>query len=50
MNCWHCNTLMIWGGDNSFEDYGLEAEGIASNFSCPECPATALVYFPLEEE
>ena len=39
MNCWHCNTELIWGGDFTFEDYGLEDDGIVSNLSCPneEC-------------
>jgi hypothetical protein len=35
MNCWHCNTELIWGADFDYEDYGYEGEGIVSNFSCP---------------
>ena len=48
MNCWHCNTELIWGGDNDFEDYGREDEGIVSNFPCPnkECEAFVEVYLP----
>ena len=26
MNCWHCNSDVIWGGDHDYEDYGLEGE------------------------
>ena len=47
MNCWHCGSNLIWGGDHSFEDMGMDEEGIVSNFSCPNCPATVLVYLPI---
>ena len=51
MNCWHCNTELIWGGDFDFEDYGREDEGIVSNLSCPneDCNAFVEVYLPLGE-
>ena len=36
MNCWHCNTKLIWGGDFDGEDYGVEEEySIVTNLSCP---------------
>lgn len=44
MNCWHCQTELIWGGDHSYEDYGLEGEGIVSNFTCPKCEAYVEFY------
>ena len=50
MNCWHCNTELIWGGDHSFEDYGMEGEGIVSNLSCSNCPVKVLVYYNIDEE
>ena len=40
MRCWHCGFPMIWGGDHAAD---TDEEGIESNFSCPNCPATALV-------
>lgn len=51
MNCWHCQSEMIWGGDHSYEDYGMEGEGIVSNFSCSneKCEVTAIVYLPIGE-
>ena len=49
MNCWNCGTQMIWGGDHSFEDVGLDGEGIASNFSCPNCSAHADFYVSMGE-
>lgn len=51
MECWHCKSDFIWGGDFSFEDYGIDdRDGIVSNFSCSECSATAEVYLPTGEE
>ena len=44
MNCYHCNTELIWGGDHDFEDYGMEDEGIVTNLSCPNCEAHVEVY------
>ena len=49
MNCWHCGSNLIWGGDHTFEDYDIgDEDGMVSNFSCPNCPATVLVYLPLK--
>jgi len=47
--CWHCKSKMIWGCDFSYEDYGLEGEGIVSTFSCSnkECGVTSEVYYPI---
>ena len=50
MNCYHCNTELIWGGDHMYEDYGIDGEGIVSNLSCPNCPTTVFVYTDIEEE
>ena len=38
MNCWHCNTELIWGSDFDGEDYGCEEEySIVTNLTCPKC-------------
>ena len=50
MNCWHCNTELIWGGDHDYEDYGMEGEGIISNLSCPNCSSFVEVYLPILDE
>jgi hypothetical protein len=34
MNCYECNEELIWGGDHTYEDYGVEGEGIIANLSC----------------
>ena len=48
MNCWHCNTELIWGGDHDCED--SEEWLIVSNLHCPNCKSHVDVYFPREEE
>jgi len=51
MNCWHCDTELIWGGDHSGEDYGCEKEyDIVSNLHCPECQSVVYVYRYCGEE
>jgi len=50
MNCWHCNTELIWGGDFTYEDYGIEEDGVVSNLSCTKCNAHVEVYLPIEGE
>jgi len=45
MNCWHCNTELIWNNDFNFEDYGLDGDGIVTNLSCPECGSYVEVYY-----
>jgi len=42
MDCWNCNTEMIWGGDHDMED--AESFVMVSNFSCPECESQADFY------
>ena len=44
MKCWHCQSKLIWGGDNTFEDYCLEGDGIVTNLSCSSCDSEVLVY------
>lgn len=50
MKCWHCNSKVIWGGDDDFEDYNIEGAGIVSNFSCSKCPSTYLCYYKGEQD
>ena len=38
--CFHCGEeAVVWGGDYSFEDYGLAGEGIVHNLECTACGA-----------
>lgn len=47
MECWHCDTELIWGGDHETED-GDEDFAMETNLSCPACGSFVLVYLPLE--
>ena len=49
MNCWHCQTQLIWGGDHDIEDED-EFYSMVTNLSCPECKAAVNVYYPKEED
>ncbi len=42
MNCYACNTPLIWGGDHDREE-GSE-HLIETNLSCPECGSFVIVY------
>ena len=38
MNCWHCGTELIWGGDHDLD--GLTDDyDMVTNLSCPNCGA-----------
>jgi len=49
MNCWHCQTELIWGGDHSVEELKpilAEEYAMVTNLSCPKCESYAEVYYP----
>ena len=50
MNCWHCQTELIWGGDHSMdeEDFPIASQeyGMVTNLSCPKCGSFVEVYLP----
>jgi predicted RNA-binding Zn-ribbon protein involved in translation (DUF1610 family) len=41
MNCYSCNTPLIWGGDDDSED---KEHLIRTNLSCPNCGSFVIVY------
>ena len=45
MNCYHCGTELIWGGDHDLEDMTDEYD-MVTNLSCPNCGAYVEVYRP----
>jgi RNase P subunit RPR2 len=47
MNCWHCNTKLIWGGDHDISEED-ENYVIVTNLSCPNCGSIVDVYYPRE--
>jgi hypothetical protein len=52
MNCWHCNTELIWGNDHDL-DVGYDARGdefsMVTILSCPKCDSVVEVYYPRKE-
>lgn len=49
--CFHCGErTLIWGGDHTFEDYGIEGEGIVQNLHCENCGADVMYYVSMEED
>lgn len=49
--CFHCLTNGVyWQGDFSFEDYGLEGEGIVQVCHCANCGADIEYYISTEEK
>ena len=53
MNCWHCDTKLIWGGDHDIEEdqtYLFGEYSMVTNLSCPECDSYVLVYLPKDTE
>lgn len=48
--CFHCGEdTVVWGADFSFEDYGLEGEGIVHSCHCANCGADIEYYVRLDE-
>jgi len=43
MNCYICNTPLVWGGDEDVEDKESEHK-IVTNLSCQNCESFVLVY------
>ena len=47
VNCWHCNTELIWGGDQDIDD---EFYVMVTNLTCPKGESIVDVYYPKEKE
>ena len=47
MKCPKCSKELIWGGDDDYEDYGVEGGGIASNSTCSndECDVEIVIIY-----
>ena len=48
MNCWHCKTELIWGGDHDLDDDEMYI--MVSNFSCPKCKSHTDVFLPKDDQ
>ena len=51
MNCWHCKTELIWGGDHDIEEEN-DTYSIVTNLSCPnpKCGSYVEVYYLKEKD
>lgn len=48
--CFHClSNSVVWQADFSFEDYGLEDEGIINVCHCSNCDADIEYFVPLDD-
>jgi len=48
MNCWHCGTELIWGGDADLDEEFHSEYDIYTNLSCPNCETFVEVYHKRE--
>lgn len=49
--CFHCGEqTVIWDNDFTFEDYGLEGEGLIHVLHCANCGAVIEYYLAEEED
>ena len=49
MNCWHCDTELIWGGDHDISDDNEDYQ-MVTNLSCPNCECLVEVYLPTPQK
>ena len=47
MNCWHCGTELIWGGDHDLDDFEDMEYSFVTNLHCPKCESYVEVYYCL---
>ena len=50
MKCFACGGQVIHGGDHSFEDHGMEGDGMVSNLHCVDCGRFFLMYSPEDDD
>lgn len=47
MICGNCGSDRVyWSGDHDFSDHGLDGNGIVSNYQCPDCNTSIVLYVP----
>ena len=50
MNCWHCNTELIWGADREPSHFDEAEYSMVTNLSCPRCNSYVEVYYPRQDQ
>jgi len=49
MNCWNCNTELIWGSDFDI-DHEDESYSMMTALHCPNCKCDVEVWYPKETD
>ena len=49
MNCWHCGTELIWGGDHVLDEHEDMEYDIVTNLSWPTCGSYVEVYHKIQK-
>ena len=49
MNCWHCGTELIWGGDHDLAEHEDIEDDILTNLTCPTCESYVEVYHKIQK-
>ena len=49
MNCWHCGTELIWGGDHDLDEFEDMVYDILTNLHCPKCESYVEVYHKIQK-
>ena len=55
MNCWHCNTQLIWNSDDDIDEdcepwiNAHKSFSMLTILACPKCDSMVEVYYPRKE-
>lgn len=49
MNCWYCNTKLIWNNDFDIDDVD-DDYSLLTTLSCPKCDSLVETYLPREQD
>jgi hypothetical protein len=51
MDCYACESKLIWGGDHTYEDYGIDGDGMVTNLSCSneDCDVESVLVYTNNE-
>lgn len=49
--CFHCGSRsVIWDCDFTFEDYGMDGDGLIHECHCENCGAWITYYLPMDDD
>lgn len=50
MDCWYCQTQLIWKSDFPYDEWYGEGEGIVTVLECPNCGAECVMSLRDDED